>query len=166
MNRIIIVAAACLSLGACGSPATISSNPTATVLANATASPLGGKIAQGLLDAEWNLDQAVSIGALPANDPADACLHTTLTQLGLEPTAAGATPATPPASFVPRSSDLVFAPASIAYIVAQQLKGVPKSITIAPGCYAIIGKMVVDFGQVTGKALLPSVVTVALPTLQ
>jgi hypothetical protein len=61
----------------------------------------------GLLNAEWNLDQAIALGMLPANDHADACMHAALTKIGIEPAQAGKPGAKSPASFTPRVTDLI-----------------------------------------------------------
>ena len=140
------------ALVACSTPQPVSTSPAQDVL-TATA-PLGTTIQQGLLDAEWNLDQAIAIGVLPANDPADACLHQGLTAMGLEPSTPGG-PAPTPASFVPKESDLVSI-GSVLYIRAQQAKalGVGGTVTLPPGCDAIIGRLVVQ-GAAAAKSIVP-----------
>ena len=99
------------------------------------------------------------IGALPANDPADSCMHSTLTSMGIEPPPAGTT-AKPIPSFVPRETGLIDMGAAL-YIQAQEAKTL-KGFTLAPNCYAIVGMFVVDAGKAAlkvlpGAGLLPGV---------
>ena len=91
-----------------------------------------------LVTAASNLDQAIAIGALPANDPADVCVHGVLQQVGLE-----AVPGAPaPASFQASNKGLVSG-GSIVYIRVQQLKNL-KTVGISDQCYALLGKLQVD----------------------
>jgi hypothetical protein len=124
-----------------------------------SASPIndvtGGTAAAGVLakdfqSAAWNLDQAVSVGALAADDPAPACLHAILTDLGME--------GPPPPSFTPRNDGLVSA-GSILYIRAQQLKKIQGGgITVPVSCEAVIGRFTMDAvkaGVKIGASFIP-----------
>lgn len=160
-----------LALGACAdkNPGPISANPVQDVNAHLAqvapgAAMVGGTIQQGLLDAEWNLDQAILVGALPKNDPADSCLHGALTQLGIEPNTDGTAP--PPApSFTPRESDLI-SRGSVLYIRAQQAKALAGGggLTVPVGCEAIIGRIMLDAAKQGGN-LVPggSIINQFLP---
>src|SRR5258707_2824765 len=86
-----------LSLVLLAGCSTISANPIQDV----PKGQLGGVIVKGLLDATYNLDQAVLVGALPKGDPAPGCFHAVLTQLGVDP----ANPAPASSSFSPKVSD-------------------------------------------------------------
>jgi len=164
--RLTLTAAACLALGACATQPPISANPVQDVTQAAAANslPLVGTVQQGLLDAEFNLDNAIVVGALPKTDPADACLHGALTQIGIEPQANG-TPATPLPSFTPKVSDLISA-GSVLYIRAQQLKALQGAggLTVPVPCEAIIGQFVLDAGK-AGAGALPggNIITSILP---
>ncbi len=105
-------------------------------------------VEQGLINASWNLDQAIIVGALGPHDPAATCLHDILGYLGLEP---GSTLLP---SFTPRVSDLI-SEGSVLYIRAKQsqrLAGV--GVAVPEGCKALLGQFVIDAGQ-AGKNLLP-----------
>lgn len=167
--RLYIAVAACLALGACAdtNPGPISANPiqdTQAHLSQVGAGQLGGVIQQGLLDAEFNLDQAIIVGALPKDDPADACLHGALTQIGIEPKPDG-TAGTPAPSFTPRESDLI-SRGSVLYIRAQQAKALAGGggLTVPVGCEAIIGRIMLDAAK-AGGSLLPggSIISNILP---
>ena len=67
-----------LALAGC---TTISANP----IADLPKTHLGGVVIQGLQDASFNLDSAVTVGALTAADPAPPCFHAVLTRLGADP---------------------------------------------------------------------------------
>src|ERR1700677_2996981 len=71
-----------IALAACSSSNTIpiSANPISEANGAAQNTQIGQTVDAGLLNAEWNLDQAIVVGALPATDPADACMHSALTQ--------------------------------------------------------------------------------------
>lgn len=174
--KIIGVLALVATLSACGGK--ISSNivtdavqaqaSTAPVSANATQATTSPKIVTDLQSAEFNLDNAVTVGALSANDPAPACLHNALTQLGIEP---GTTASTPP-SFQPKN-DGFFSAAAILYIRAAQVKKLTggNSIQVPVSCKALIGQIVMDAiaagNKVGGLSGLPgSGVLNALPVLQ
>lgn len=154
--RLAILAAACL-LAACTAsnpPPPISASPAqdaaaaASVLAPSSGPSLQGTVTQGLQDASWNMDQAVIVGALDANDPAPACLHSVLTDLGLDP----AKPASPAASFVPRVSDLISGGA-VLYIRAQQAKKLAAGggPTFSIPCKALVGQLVIDAGKAAAQ---------------
>ena len=110
--------------------------------------PLPPGVAKDLVATGWNLDQAVTVGAILPTDPAVACVHGVLAEAGLDtpacvpPVAPATTPACPaPApSFVPENKGAVSA-GSIAYIHAQQLKGLAQ-VTVPMECDAIVGQFV------------------------
>jgi hypothetical protein len=144
---------AIVALAGCANPAPISANPVQTagndinsLLPGAT-----GPIQTQLINAEWNLDQAIGVGALPATDPADACMHSTLKSIGIEPPPAGTT-ATPVPSFVPRETGLIDTGAAL-YIQAQEAKQL-AGFTLPSTCYAIVGMFIVDAAKL-GIKILP-----------
>jgi hypothetical protein len=97
-------------------------------------------LAKDLVAAAYNLDQAVLVGALPADDPAPACVHGVLINAGIELPPG----TTAPASFEPKREGLVSA-GSIAYIRVQQLKAASGKVLKVPvSCKALIGGIVVD----------------------
>ena len=108
-----------------------------TISTNPVAVPAGSFVGKDLIAAAYNLDQAVAIGALKADDPAPKCVHGVLMQAGIE-----VPPGTPaPGSFTPQKEGLVSI-GSIAYIKAQQLKG--AKLTVPQDCKALIGQLVID----------------------
>ena len=114
-----------------------------------------GTVTQGLLDAAYNLDQAVTVGALDATDPAPACVHGVLKDLGIDP----ANPSTPLPSFTPRVSDLISAGA-VLYVRVQQAKRLQGGIVVPADCKALIGQFVMDAAAAgikvfPGTGLLP-----------
>jgi hypothetical protein len=158
MRKLLVLCA--LALAACSSPPPISSNPVQTVTNAVSQTQVGKTVQQGLLDSEWNLDQAIAIGVLPANDPADACLHAALTQIGIEP---GTTPPATAQQFTPRISDLISG-GSVLYILAQQAKQLKGAagITVPVACEAVVGKFVLDAGAlglnaIPGGSIVPVV---------
>jgi len=166
MIRKLAFVLAALVLAACSSPPPISSNPVQTITNTVAATPVGQTVQQGLLDSEWNLDQAISIGVLPTNDPADACLHAGLTQIGIEP---GSAPPTPTQQFTPKISDLISG-GSVLYILAQQAKQLKgqAGITVPVACEAVVGKFVLDAGAlglnaIPGGAIVPINLSVKHP---
>jgi hypothetical protein len=139
MNRLLYIAFALLFCALAGCAAPISkSGPV----------PLPAGVARDLVATGWNLDQAVSVGAILPTDPAVACVHGVLAEAGLDTPAC--VPPIPPAttpicpapapSFVPENKGAVSA-GSIAYIHAQQLKGL-ASVTVPMECDAIVGQFV------------------------
>lgn len=96
--------------------------------------PIGARLSPGtiiendLTATALNLDQAVAVGALPANDPAPVCLHDLLSRTG-----AGQE------TFKPQISGLISAQ-SVLYIKAQQIKNRGE---LSASCKAIIGDIVV-----------------------
>jgi hypothetical protein len=157
----LLLLGACLA--GCANPPAISANPIASgvndinavaaAIAPNSAPAAAAAIQTGLLNAEWNLDQAIKAKVLPASDPADLCLHQVNTQLGIEPAAAGA-PATPVASFVPRETGLIDT-GSVVYIQIQQAKQVAAGgvAQIPPGCTSVVGMLVIDAASVGIKGL-------------
>jgi hypothetical protein len=123
----------------CAGCSSISAN--LAVDAGAGSGPLGKAIQQGLLDATFNLDSAVKVGALDAIDPAPPCFHGVLQQLGIDPSLPTQGPGT---SFTPKVSDLISA-GSVLYIRAQQLRKLQGAGVQTPvACKALIGQFLID----------------------
>jgi len=127
---------ALLALGACTLPPQMNPSPPPPPAPSAS-------VQTGLLNAEWNLDQAIAIGMLPANDHADACMHMALVRLGIEPPPPGSPPPKPPASFTPRVSDLISG-GTVLYIQTHQARKASTAPTVLPSCMQIIGQFVLD----------------------
>jgi len=104
-----------------------------------TTAPTDNIVAQGLINAAFDLDSAVQVGALSPTDPAPACVHSILLQAGLEnPAGASVTPQ----SFVPKISDAISA-AAVLYIRAQQVAALTNGgLTPSPTCDQLIGSIV------------------------
>ena len=128
MKKLFLIVTALL-LGGCGTMISNSTGPSVS-----PTSVLG----TDLVAAASNLDQAIKIGVLPANDPADLCVHNALQQVGLE-----VVPGTPtPASFEAQNKGFVSG-GSIVYIRVQMLKNL-KVVGISDQCYALIGRLHVE----------------------
>lgn len=153
---VLVGAVAALLAGCTNGPAVapISANPLQDVsgiiapLAPSTGPSLQGTVTQGLLDASWNLDQAVAVGALDAQDAAPACLHSVLGDLGIDP----ANPATAAPNFTPHVSDLISG-GSVIYIRARQAEKAAASggPTFSLSCKALIGQFVIDAGKLAQR---------------
>lgn len=144
MKWLLLVGA--LALTACQ---TLSANPAADITTNVAKTDLGKVIIQGLLDATSNLDQAVTVGALPKSDPAPGCFHAVLTQLGIDP----ANPAPAGASFTPKESDLISL-GSVLYIRAQQLKAAQGGgIQVPADCKLLVAQFMLDAAAYGAKGL-------------
>lgn len=152
MRRLILISLMGLFVGACATPPTISNAPKQDVIAAAIAKP-DSTIGIGLQNAAWNLDQAIAIGVLPSDDPADLCVHAALQRAGIE-TTPGAVAAK---SFVPKVSDAISA-GSVLYIQAKQAQGAAPGITISTGCKALLGDVVLQ-----GLAATAGAASVVLP---
>lgn len=155
MKRFVTLASVLL-LSACQQTITASPTPLSIVPA-----PVANTIQDDLLAAENNLQQAMTIGALPSTDPAYACVHAVNTQLGIEPAASGTTP---PASFTPANKGLASA-GSILYIQVQQLKKLTGQTPVAAAsCQQLIGQLVIDGVQFANRAALVGAgAAIALP---
>lgn len=142
-----------LLLAACQTPISKSSSGIAVASSSA--------VGKDLVATGHDLDNAVLVGALPANDPAVGCVHGVLKLAGLDtppctpPVAPATTPACPaaPPSYVPENAGAISAGA-ILYIHAQQLKGT-GSIVVPSDCKALIGGLVIDGLAVANKAAFP-----------
>lgn len=132
-----------LAIAACATPITANKGTAGVAI------PRDSTVGQDLLAAAYNLDNAMSIGALPADDPSAACIHGVLKQAGIE-LAPGEQE---PASFVPKSEGVVSVGAT-AYIRAQQLRNL-KGIEVPVDCKALIGTFVVDGLHDARKLALP-----------
>jgi hypothetical protein len=128
-----------------GCTSAISANPIQDVQTG----PMGRVVQQGLLDATSNLDQAVQVGALSADDPAPKCFHGFLGQLGIDP----AHPVSPAASFTPKVSDLISA-GSVLYIRAKQLQKLQGGgVSVPTDCKVLIAQFMLDAAAAQTKAL-------------
>ena len=153
-----IALAGCLLAG-CAHPVPIGNTPQQTILntgaavGGSTATGINSQVITGLQDSAYNFDNAMAIGALPANDPASNCVHGVLKQLGADVvvTPAGYTPVVlpngqPATSFTPRVSDLISS-GSVVYILAQQAKQLQAGglgASVPMGCTALVGQIVID----------------------
>ena len=96
--------------------------------------PIGARLSPGniiendLTATALNLDQAVAVGVLSADDPAPICLHDLLARTGQGQD-----------TFKPKISGLISA-GSIGYIKAQQIKNRGE---ISAACKAIVGDILV-----------------------
>src|SRR5271170_174937 len=157
-HRRLIFAAPVLAIAACATPPPISANPaqsTTNVIAQVAPQAVA-TVQQGLTDAQWNLQQAVTIGVLPASDPALACVNGVVTQLGVGSTAA---------SFTPRETDLI-STGAVLYIQIQQAKQLAggQALLVPAGCQQLIGMFVIDASSLglkglPGGGLLPTLTT-------
>lgn len=151
MKRIIfaIIAAVALLAGGCVSTPNLISG----TIAGGLPIPITNQtIVTDLQSAAYNLDNAVAVGALAANDPAPKCIHDVLVRAGIEllPGAAQAK------TFVPKK-DGVASAGAIAYIITQQAKQIAKTgITVDPSCEALLGRVVIDGATALHKAV-PSI---------
>lgn len=143
--------------------APISANPIQSTVTAVVPQQVQQTVQTDLLSAEWNLDQAIAVGALAPDDPADKCLHGALTQIGIEPPPPGTTPTVPP-SFAPKNDGLVSLGA-VLYVRFQQLKKLQGggSLTIPTDCKALVGQFVLDAGAAGIKGLPGGSL---IPTLQ
>jgi uncharacterized protein YfiM (DUF2279 family) len=104
-----------------------------------------GLVVQGLLDAQYNLENAVAVGALPAEDPALPCVKSVLADLGVGQGEVQ--------RFTPRVSELLSA-ASVAYIRARQLERERDTpFKLSADCKAIVGQIMIDFAKVASKGV-------------
>ena len=124
MKRLSVVMCALLLAGCAG----LSAQPVGGVLS-------GGIVAQDLQDASANFDGAIAIGALPADDPAAACLKKVLADLGV----GGPEPKT----FEVKRSGLV-SEASLIYIRAKQLQAGAGAVEVSLECKALLGQVLID----------------------
>ncbi|MDE2469770.1 MAG: hypothetical protein KGL35_13790 [Bradyrhizobium sp.] len=136
MKRIFvpIVCVSAVALAGCTAP--ISNSLPNDILSSAASGAIGQQVQSDLAATQYNLVQAVAVGALSPNDPAPACVNQAVATLGLG--AQGK-------RFTPQLAGVVSA-ASIAYIRAQQVKALAGSGTlqIPPACLQILGQMQLD----------------------
>jgi hypothetical protein len=145
MKKLLLAAVAALALNGCAllPNGEISGAAPGLHITNST-------IVTDLQSAAFNLDSAVTVGALSVDDPAPKCLHDLLVKAGIEMPAGQA----PAKSFIPKH-DGVASAGAIAYIIAQQLKqgaGVP---VVSSNCEALVGRVVID-GVEAAKKAVPS----------
>lgn len=84
----------------------------------------GRLIVSDLVATSHNLDAAVQVGALPADDPAPGCIRAAVNRLGLDQE-----------TFEPEISGLISA-ASVAYIKAKQIE---NRAPVSNECKALVG---------------------------
>lgn len=149
MKKLLLIAIAALALSGCALMGGDISSAGPINTWNPVSRDPPPLIAKDLLSAADNLDQAVVIGALSADDPAPKCLHSILQRSGLE-----LPPGATNRSFTPKN-DGVASAGAIAYIVAQQLKNV-KSAPVDTNCEALLGRVVLD-GVNSAKQAVPLV---------
>lgn len=151
-HRLAVAGVALLS--ACATPVPISNNPVQEA-AGAIGLTQNSAVVKGLQNAEWNLDQAVSINILAANDPADQCLHQTLTNLGQELAADGTPVPSTAKQFTPRMTGLIDG-GSVVYILAQQAKkvGANPGALVPASCEQIVGHFVIAGLNAPANAVL------------
>ena len=155
MQRFILWVGLTFLLFGCSN--SISKDITKDIVQSSGDGHLAGVVKQGLIDASWNLDQAVIVGALDAKDPAPLCFRSILGQLGIDPNK----PPTPGESFSPRVSDGISA-GSVLYIRVQQAKRLQGGGVQAPSdCTALVGMFFMDAARAgiksqPGGGLLPN----------
>lgn len=136
IKKLIFVSSILAGLIGCANPPQITKSPVTEIAS--VLSPSGGTdmISQGILNAQYNFNQAVQLGILSATDPAPGCLNSVATMLGLGASA--------PPGFTPRVTDLISA-GSVGYIYIQQLKTLTgSSLQVSPACMQLIGQIVID----------------------
>lgn len=158
MKRLFLVAAT-LALAACASTPDRIVGPSTDAQGNKTAPPPAILASSGIVadiqGAASNLDQAISIGVLPAGDPAAKCAHDALAMAGVE-VAPGDKPSQ---SFVPKKGSPL-TDASVLYIIAQQAKSGP-GFTVDTSCKALLGQLVID-GLTAARKAVPSLIVKGL----
>lgn len=139
----LAIVVAC-SLSGCANPPPVTTSPISTAIGAIPGA--GSALTTDITDAQYNFNQAVAIGALPASDPAPGCLNQAVAIMGI-----GATPAN---SFTPRIAGIVSG-GSVVYIDAQQLKTLTGGLPNVPSnCLQLIGQIVVDVNQAAGKTVI------------
>lgn len=140
---LIVCAGALSGLAACTSPPPISTNPVQSAV-NLVAPGGADVVTQGITNAQYNFNEAVKLGILPATDPAPQCLNSVAALMGIGGTA--------PPSFTPKVTDLISA-GSVGYIYIQQLKtATGGTLTVSPGCEQLIGQIILDATRAGLKA--------------
>lgn len=115
----------------------------------ATGTTTPSSFAQGIADANFNLQGAISVGALPANDKLAACVA------ALVPPAPAA--GTTVKSFVPKTGSLE-ADAAILYIRSQQAQAQVAAGLDNASCDALVGHFIIQTVQ-SGASILASPLT-------
>lgn len=107
----------------------------------------GGLIARDMVATKFNLEKAVEVGALRADDPALGCLQMATAQLGIGQKAP---------SFEPQRAG-VLSEGAIIYIRIQQAKKLQggTGADLPVSCLALIGLFVQDGAKLGQKAFLP-----------
>ena len=133
MRKMVCALLVSLTLSACTQA--ISNSPVSLD----SASVLGKDLAA----AKFNLDQAIAVGALPADDPAAGCVTAVLADLGLDKEAV---------SFEPQREGVVSVGAII-YIRVAQAKAFKDSFKLPSDCDAVVGRLVIDSVKAGSRAL-------------
>lgn len=133
-------------LAGCANPPPISSNPFSFA-----GTPAGNELAQDILAADNNLNQAVTVGALAASDPAPPCMNAVVSLLGLSGPGS--------ALYTPEINGPVSL-GSVIYIRTQQVLafGGQGASAVPVSCEALLGQIVIDAGKVgiqIGAGMLP-----------
>jgi len=140
MRNIVLTLAAVVALAGCTNPQPITNQPGSALLNTAENTPAGKVFIQDALDTGYNLNQAVTIGVLPATDLVVGCVNDELTKLGFDPATGAPLPGPAVKSFVPKIGG-VGSFASVAYIDIHQFQqagglSIPDP---SPACLAVIG---------------------------
>jgi hypothetical protein len=160
MKKFLTVSAMVALLAGCQTPPQISGN-TLTNAVNAVNAAGGGQatdlVSTGILNAQYNLNEAVTVGALSATDPAPGCINQAVAVMGIGGTAA--------ASFTPKITDAISL-GSVGYIYLQQVKSLTGgSISLPTNCLALLGQMVLDVQSGLNKGIISAGVTAGLGTV-
>lgn len=132
MIRSIIAVAAVAVLAGCTTPI---SNNLPQDISQALGTGANSPVITDFTDAQYNLTQAIAVGALPANDPGAACLNSVATMLNI-----GGTPAV---SFVPKiGGTYVLSGASVLYIRYNQVAALAGgNLEPTAQCEQLMGKL-------------------------
>lgn len=130
-------------LSACETPI---SGSLRSDIVTGVSSPGGGDniFVQGLKASKANFANAKRVGALNADDPAEACVDSVLKDLGVGQPGSE--------SFTPEVVDILSA-GSVLYIRARQLEREANSpgLRLSFDCKALIGQIVIDAGKVARR---------------
>lgn len=113
----------------------ISSDLKVDIVAEAQSRSVSNAVAQGLVDASWNLNEAVRVGALLPDDAGPKCLNRIVADLGL----LADSPERP--SFKPRVNGPISG-AAVVYIRAKQALR-EKAQDVSFECKALVGEIMI-----------------------
>jgi hypothetical protein len=148
MKSLSVFALIAIVLTGCATGAPISGNPAQDAFANRPVKLSGAlSIEDGLKEMAFNLDSAITVQAIPADDPLSACVKGIMKDLGI-----GDVKDVAP-SFVPKE-DTLLGRGSVLYIRAQQAQRMAGAGTKLPiSCEASIGKIVIDVARANAKSM-------------